>query len=205
MRERPARLPGFPGMAMTKISAALAPALLLLGCGQSQAPGEQAEPAPPATANAAATPDAMPATGPGRAQDVSPAEAAPHLAAEAERGIEGARNVLLGFARAIERKDFGVAWALLSPADREKWSRSTFAAMFADLDGITVAIPDGTTEGAAGSLYYTAPVTITASDKDRRPVRMEGSAVLRRVNNVDGAAPEQLRWHFATLTLDWTH
>jgi len=192
-------------MAMTKISAALAPALLLLGCGQSQAPGEQAEPAAPATANAPAPPDPMPAGGPGRAPDVIPAEAPPRLTAEAERGVEGARNVLLGFARAIERKRYDEAWALLSPADRAKWSRPAFTAMFGDLGNITVAIPDGTTEGAAGSLYYTAPVTITAADKDGRPVRIEGSAVLRRVNDVDGATPEQLRWHFATLTLDWTH
>ncbi|WP_235538746.1 hypothetical protein [Sphingomonas sp. Root710] len=141
-----------------------------------------------------------------RAPDRIPAaEAPPRLTDEAAHGIEGARDVLLSFARAIERKRYGEAWALLSAADREKWSRPAFAAMFDGLGQVSVAIPDGTAEGAAGSLYYTAPVTITADDRDGRPVRMEGTATLRRVNDVDGASPEQLRWHFATLTLDWTH
>lgn len=192
---------------MMKISAALVPAFLLLGCGQSQPPGKPAEPAPATDAhtNAAAQPEPARASGTSRAHDAIPAETPPGLTAEAERGVKGARNVLLGFARAIEHKRYDEAWALLSPADRAKWSRSAFAAMFADLGRITIAIPDGTIEGAAGSLYYTAPVTITADDRDGRPVRMEGSAVLRRVNDVDGATAEQLRWHFATLTLDWTH
>lgn len=57
----------------------------------------------------------------------------------------------------------------------------------------------------AGSVYYTAPVAISGSDSDGRPVRIEGEAVLRRVNDVDGATPAQLRWHFDTLNLDWTH
>lgn len=80
-----------------------------------------------------------------------------------------------------------------------------FAAMFADLHERSVAIQEGTIEGAAGSSYYTAPIAIAGSDKDGRPVRMEGEAVLRRVNDVDGANPAQLRWHFETLTLNWTH
>ena len=77
--------------------------------------------------------------------------------------------------------------------------------MFADLGKITVAVPTGTMEGAAGSSYYTAPVTITATDKDGRPVRIEGEAVLRRVNDVPGATAAQLRWHFERLTLNWTY
>ncbi|MCW2382250.1 MULTISPECIES: hypothetical protein [unclassified Sphingobium] len=129
----------------------------------------------------------------------------PMLTPEAERTVKGARNVLISFARAIEQRAFDQAWALLAPADKEKWSKSAFAALFADLSNIMVAMPDGTMEGAAGSSYYTAPVTITGKDRDGRPVRMEGEAVLRRVNDVDGATPAQLRWHFQSLTLDWTH
>lgn len=133
--------------------------------------------------------------------DLTPAVLTP----EAERGIEGARNHLLSFARAIELEEYDQARALLSGTDRDRWSRAQFADLFSDLGRISVAIPDGTTEGGAGSIYYTAPVTITGADRDGRPVRIEGEAVLRRVNDVDGATPEQLRWHFETLTLDWTH
>ena len=129
----------------------------------------------------------------------------PALTPEAERGVKGARNVLLSFARAIELKEYDQAWALLSPADRKKWSKGEFAGIFTDLGETTVAIPEGDREGAAGSSYYTAPLAITASDRAGRPVRIEGEAVLRRVNDVPGATPQQLRWHFETLTLDWAH
>jgi 3-oxoacyl-ACP reductase-like protein len=188
-------------MDRTSLCAALSPALLLLACEARQSSANEASPepaAPPAsvtgTGTAAPAPGAPPA-----------APAPPALTPEAERGETGARDVLLDFARAIELKRYDQAWAMLSPADQRKWSRTAFAAMFADLGKITVAVPTGTMEGAAGSSYYSAPVTITASARDGRPVRIEGEAVLRRVNDVDGASAAQLRWHFETLTLDWTH
>lgn len=192
------------------IAAALAPALLLLACKPAQEPAEaagSAATASPEAATQAAPAAPPPATPPAAAaaQAAAPDFTPPVLTPEAERGEKGARNVLLSFARAIEEKRFGRAWVLLSPADKRKWSRTRFSAMFSGLSGITVAIPDGTMEGAAGSSYYSAPVTVTAADKDGRPVRIEGDAVLRRVNDVDGATPEQLRWHFERLTLDWTH
>jgi len=127
------------------------------------------------------------------------------LTPEAERGVEGARDVLLSFARDIERGDFGPAWAMLDAADRQKWSKPAFAALFADIPRRTVAIADGTIERAAGSSFYSAPIAITGSDGAGRAVRIEGEAVLRRVNDVDGATPAQLRWHFETLALNWVH
>lgn len=130
---------------------------------------------------------------------------APALTLEAERGEKGARNVLLSFGRAIELKEYGQAWAMLSPADRQKWHREAFAAIFADLAKVTVVIPDGIIEGAAGSSYYTVPIAVTGNDEGGRPVRLEGNAVLRRVNDVDGATPAQRRWHFESFTLDATH
>jgi hypothetical protein len=172
--------------------------LLLAGCQQAQpirndqAGNDVAPVAVRDTPAPVATP-AIPAPDP-----------AVELTPEAERSETGARDVLLDFARAIERKDFDAAWALLSPADQRKWSKAAFAATFADLGEITVAAPTGTMEGAAGSSYYTAPITITSADKSGRPVRFDGEAVLRRVN-VDGATAAQRRWHFESLKLDWTH
>jgi hypothetical protein len=124
---------------------------------------------------------------------------------EADKGEPGARALLLDWARAIERRQFDRAWDLMSESDHQKWSKAEFAALFADLGEITVAVPGGSMEGAAGSLYYSEPVTITAPDTDGRPVRLEGEIVLRRVNGVPGATPEQLRWHVESTTLDWTH
>ena len=198
-------------MSRLKHTPAWALALILCGCGQTpeSQTGEQAATAPPA--ESAPGPDAVPPQDKAAARDADQANdgypdlTPPRLTQEAERGEKGARNLLLSFARAIELREFDQAWAMLGPAGRDKWSRTDFAALFSDLAEITVAMPDGTIEGAAGSLYYTAPVTITSSDREGRPVRIEGSAVLRRVNDVGGATPAQLRWHFETLTLDWTH
>lgn len=183
---------------MSKIRPCLSllPALALAACGQ-QSPRH-------ADVADAAVPDAgRPAPPP--QPTASPDFAPPVLTADAERSVKGARNVLLSFGRAIELGQFGHAWGLLSRADQAKWTRSAFAGLFADLDDIVVAMPDGTMEGAAGSSFYTAPLAVTGKDRQGRPVRLEGKAVLRRVNDVDGATPEQLRWHLETVTLDWTH
>jgi hypothetical protein len=185
--------------------AALLTPIALGACGQPQSNATAPDaaptadvapsPAPPTAAPPAPTPTAVP----------TPPGSTPTLTPDAERGETGARDVLLDFARAVELGRFDQAWALLSPADRRKWSRPAFRALFADLDRPTVAVPTGVMEGAAGSSYYTAPVTITGTDRAGRPVRIEGEAVLRRVNDVDGAAVDQRRWHFQSLTLDWTH
>jgi hypothetical protein len=207
--ERSAHFRVLKAMDRMKTTAALASALALAACGQPGArQNEQPDPAiAPATEAAVtvAAPAARPAGANAAAADGAPDLAPPRLTPEAERGEKGARNVLLSFARAIELRDYGQAWALLSPADQRKWPEAQFAALFADLGKASVAIPAGTMEGAAGSSFYTAPVTITGEDTDGRPVRLAGEAVLRRVNDVDGATPAQLRWHFERLTLDWEH
>ena len=198
-------------MTRRNISAALALALILSGCGQTQTtPDDQQAATNPSTetepsGDALPSPDRAstdPATAANeRTSDLMPAKLTP----EAERGEKGARNLLLSFGRAMELGQFDQAWVMLSPADQKKWSKTDFAGLFADMSKITVSLPDGTIEGAAGSLYYSAPVTITSEGKDGHPQRIEGKAVLRRVNDVDGATPKQLRWHFETLTLDWPH
>lgn len=119
--------------------------------------------------------------------------------------MTGARNLLLAFARAIELQEYDQAHAMLSPGDQKKWSTAAFAAIFSDLAKTSVAVPTGTLEGAAGSTYYTAPVDITGMDKDGRSVRITGEAVLKRVNDIEGATAAQLRWHFQSLTLNWVH
>jgi hypothetical protein len=52
-------------------------------------------------------------------------------------------------------------------------------------------------QGAAGSLYYEAPAVLRFGQA--MPER--GSLVLRLVNDVDGATPEQLRWHIERSTI----
>jgi hypothetical protein len=145
------------------------------------------------------------ADAPVRQAEATPVLARPPVLIDAaERGEKGARNVLLEFARAIEMKRFGVASALLGPAGA-RWSEEELARVFAGMGRLTVAVGDGAMEGAAGSSYYAAPVVVTGADRDGRPVRIAGEAVVRRVNDVDGATAAQLRWHFQELRLDWVH
>lgn len=66
---------------------------------------------------------------------------------------------------------------------------------------IRVAFGEGQTEGAAGSSYFTVPVTITAGDAAGSPVTTEGTLTARRVNDVDGASAEQLSWRI--VAIDW--
>ncbi|MEC7817314.1 MAG: hypothetical protein VX454_01465 [Pseudomonadota bacterium] len=129
----------------------------------------------------------------------------PVLTPEAERGEPGARNVLVNFARAIEMREYDQAWAMLTPRAQQQWSRARFNGLFEGLREITVAVPDGTIEGAAGSSYYTSDAEITASDADGRPIRLEGPIILRRVNDVPGSSAEERRWHIDTIELSATH
>lgn len=152
-----------------------------------------------------AEPDAQPR----EYQETAPADASPEpigdgepsLTAEAEKGEEGAHNLLLAWARAIEARRFDEAWNLFSEAARERMSEAEFAAMFEGLDSIAVAVTEGEVEGAAGSLYYTSRATITAEDAEGNPVRIDGPVVLRRANDVPGATEEQLRWNIESSDL----
>lgn len=133
--------------------------------------------------------------------DLTPGETTP----EAEKTETGARALLLSWGRAIELKEYTQAYRMMGEAGTQRWTLDEFRAIFADLGEITVALPNGTMEGAAGSSYYSLDVTITAPDKDGRPIRIEGPLVLRRVNDVAGASEASLRWHFESIDLAVTH
>lgn len=63
----------------------------------------------------------------------------------------------------------------------------------------TIRIGAGTAEGAAGSLYYEVPIV----QRDNQGVIVrQGVITLRRVNDVPGATPAQLRWHIERSTLE---
>ncbi|MCB2067412.1 MAG: hypothetical protein KDE15_12330 [Erythrobacter sp.] len=158
--------------------------------------------APAASPSPSSAPPGEPADGVNDGYpDLSPVPLTP----EAERSETGAREAVIVWARAIELQEWDQAWAMMSAADQARWNSAQFAALFADLSDVLVAVPGGTMEGAAGSSFYTVPTTITGTDRAGHPVRYEGEVVLRRVNDVPGATPEQLRWHIEGVTLEWTH
>lgn len=164
---------------------------------------DQPDSAPTAPAEPAAQAPDLPPVEPGTSQDIEGVP--PALTAEAERGEKGATNLMLSFVRAAETGRLDEAYALLGEAGRNRWTAAQFRQIFDGLGPVTAGFTPGTVEGAAGSLVYETALTITANDAEGRPVRIEGPVVLRRVNDVAGAAPAQLRWHFSQIALDHTH
>lgn len=91
-------------------------------------------------------------------------------------------------------KDAARAWSLDAQMTSEKLEQE-----FGGHAGPKVAVGKGDTSGAAGSVYYEAPIVIDFADG--RPSR-RGTIVLRRANDVPGASEEQLNWRIArTSTL----
>jgi hypothetical protein len=60
------------------------------------------------------------------------------------------------------------------------------------------AIGQGAEEGAAGSLFYEAPVVITFGEEDDT---IRGDLTLRRANDVPGAGEAQLAWRIERSTI----
>lgn len=63
----------------------------------------------------------------------------------------------------------------------------------------------GDTEGGAGSIYSNVPIQFYGTRLDGTRFNSIGTAVMRRVNGVDGATPRQLSWHVDSITLKDTH
>ncbi|MBS0482978.1 MAG: hypothetical protein JSR96_12710 [Proteobacteria bacterium] len=107
------------------------------------------------------------------------------------------QEVLLSWAKAVSIKDWPSAYGYWG--DHGAASGLTldqFTAQWGRLGQPDLEIGKGRSEGAAGSSFYTAPVTLIDGGR-----RIKGEVVLRRVNDVDGATPEQLRWHIESTTL----
>jgi hypothetical protein len=110
--------------------------------------------------------------------------------------------VLLNWARALERRDWPTARAQWGHDGADSgFDAAGYAAIHAQFRTMTVAIGDGVVEGAAGSLYYAVPVTITGVMQDGRPYRLEGPVTVRRVNDVDGASAQERAWHIGKAGL----
>jgi len=177
---------------------AAASLMTLAGCGASHDPqGSGATPSQSAGTKPEAGQGAGDSLGAPSGTAAAPLPS-PSAADLADKGEKGARAVLLNWARALERRDFALAWDQFGnpPSTRqdyeEWWSRYRT---------ITVAVPEGTMDAAMGSLYYAVHATLTGTTDAGKPFRLEGDVILRRVNDVDGATPAQLRWHIESADL----
>jgi hypothetical protein len=73
------------------------------------------------------------------------------------------------------------------------------AALFLGYGQPRIEIAEVREEGAAGSLYCSVTGALSDLANPEQPLR-QGEIVLRRVNDVPGATPEQLRWTIRSST-----
>lgn len=168
-------------------------AFALAACHRSAPPPEPAQ-----SETTAAASEAAPAVAPTE----TPATAAPSPTAATTGTI--ATTPPLDAAALREHKDPDRLLAYLSDAiDAGKWGAAAKAwqdgtdgagvkKLFGDPAGALVTFGKGEEEGAAGSLYYAAPILLlTHGGQTHR----EGTITLRRVNDVPGASAASLAWH----------
>ncbi len=186
----------------TAIAAVAASSLILLSaCGQNTPTPQPADTTVPADAPLS-TVAPTPST-PVAAASPEPATSdAAALIPEAEKGETGARAVLLTWARALENGDYDTAYAQWGEdGSRSRMDKAAHASFWRKYRTITVAVPTGTMDAGAGSLFYEAPAVVTGTNQAGKPYRLEGVIRLRRVNDVPGATAAQLRWHIEQADL----
>jgi hypothetical protein len=168
---------------MKRAAVVLAAALVLSGC----QPRERAPAADSSPADSLRTPP--PSAGP---------------AAIDSTGEAGAIDVLRRYYAAIDGRNYAAAYGLWTQDGAASGqSFHAFARGFAETGHSTVEITGPvTSEGAAGSIYATVPVRVHATTRDGADQHFAGTYVLRRVNDVPGAKPAQLRWHIHSARLE---
>lgn len=126
-------------------------------------------------------------------------QATPPEVANDPKSPAAAVKVVEAYFAALGDRRYGDA-SRLFPASG--MSEAEFAASYAKYRTFSAVVgTPGMTEGGAGSIYIEIPVVVTGTLKTGEPLRMEGPVALRRVNDVDGATPAQLRWHIFSSEL----
>jgi len=120
----------------------------------------------------------------------------------APKSMAAAVAVVQRYYAALNARDYGTAWAQWGDDGPPNQPLEKFQAGFAGTRSTRVTI--GALEpgdAGAGSIYQTVPVTVDSQLQDGTRQRFVGDYVVRRVNDVDGATPAQLRWHIGQAKL----
>ena len=129
--------------------------------------------------------------------------AAPAGAQRIDRSPAAARALVERYYAAIDHGDYRAASRLWGGDGRSSGkSLAAFTQGFArtaHTHVVTAAPTDG--EGAAGSVFVTVPVRVDATLKNGARQRFAGRYVLRRINDVEGATADQLRWRIDSASL----
>ncbi|SMF61750.1 hypothetical protein SAMN06295910_0743 [Allosphingosinicella indica] len=119
----------------------------------------------------------------------------------ADKGPQGAAQVLQSYFASLEAKEYGAAWKLWSDGGKASGQDAkAFADSFANVAEYHAEIgAPGAPEGAAGSTYVEVPIRVYGKTVGGRDFSERGTAALRRVNDVPGATAEQLQWRIHNM------
>lgn len=160
--------------------------IMMAGCGQTSAPED-------GSAGAAGPAQAAEADKPGP-DDTEPAEVI------ADAGDPA--DTLETWARALEARDWETARSVWGESgEASGMTLEEFANAHEKYATVDITLGEGRIEGAAGTVYYEAPVTMQGELQSGEPYLMEGPVLVSRVNNVPGASTEQLEWHIESSDL----
>jgi hypothetical protein len=115
------------------------------------------------------------------------------------KSVEAAGQVVQHYGALIERKHWLKAERLWSDIQSARAFAISLGGQFPEVHLEIGQL--GETEGAAGSIYTTVPVTFYGESKRGQPPRRKASIILRRVNDVPGSTEAQRRWHIERI--DW--
>ena len=188
-----------------KPHAPLASAALALCLGACHSPAAS----PPQHSNVTNTTNVEVAVPNGGAQPVNRLEAlnrateqgpSPNVPAKPSSGHASPADFINRYAALLQAHQFDQAYTLLDPSMR--LSKAQFEKRLSGYKMIDAAVGKvGPVEGAAGSLYATAQLTLTGEKADGTPYTLTGPVTLRRVNDVPGSTPEQRQWHIYKMDL----
>lgn len=187
----PPRLPArWPGMMSRCLTFAAATAILLpLAACERHGPVPQAETGPTQTA-----PVSVSASGgnpaPAPSPPAAPARQVPPDYAALDQ-VQDPVRVLAFLAAALHDG----RWADAARAWGEGSDATALQRRFGANGPVTLAFGPGESEGAAGSIYYSAPYTLRRANGAEE----KGAIVLRRVNDVPGASQASLHWHVSSM------
>lgn len=111
---------------------------------------------------------------------------------------KAAEQLVEGFVRLLNAGRFNDAYMLLGP---NAPPRPQFDERFKGYSSLNVSSgAAGLQDGAAGSIYVSVPLKVSGRLRGQQ-VDKDGTAVLRRVNDVPGSTEAQRRWHIERI--DW--
>lgn len=158
-------------------------------------------PAPSPQPNETATPSAAPTASSAPAPSATPAPVLTPLPQPtrdlAVLDSRDCRAVAQAYFEAIGRGDFTFSARVWNDPVIDD---ARLQALFHGYKQPAIAISGLDQEGAAGSSYCTVSGTLTDA-ADPTKARSKGEIVLKRVNDVPGATPAQLRWTIRSSTL----